>query len=219
MRYNKTHMNQSSTFFIVLGVIGVSALLLFGIIFLQGRTPASATPAPITTEDHIRGATSTPVTLIEYMDFECAACAAYFPILSNLEKEFDGRVTFVVRYFPLSQHMNGMPAALAAEAAGQQGKYWQMHDMLFSRQKEWGEKQAMTPEVFERYASELGLNMDQYRTDVASQSVKDRIARDVNEGRAIGINSTPTFFLNGTKLQNPQSEEAFRAALQAAVTK
>lgn len=159
------------------------------------------------------------MVLVEYLDFECEACGAYYPIVKQMEEEFGDRVTFVARYFPLPGHKNGLPAALAVEAASRQGKFWEMHNLMFDRQKDWGEKQVETPEVFEGFALELGLNMEQFKADVASEEVLARVMRDMEEGRQAGANSTPTFFLNGMKIQNPQSPEAFRALLQSQVDK
>ena len=169
----------------------------------------------VTPDDHKRGAENSAVVLIEYLDFECEACGAYFPVLEQLKEEFGDRVTFVSRYFPLSGHKNGLPAALAVEAASRQGKYHEMYALLFTRQDEWGEKAAPTPEIFETYAQELGLNIAQFKTDFSSEEVRARVERDREEGAQLGVNSTPSFFLNGTKLKNPQSLDAFRSVLEA----
>lgn len=167
-------------------------------------------------DDHTKGAVGSRVVLMEYLDFECEACGAYFPLVKQLEQEYGDRVTFVVRYFPLPGHRNALPAAYAAEAADHQGKFWEMHDLLFTRQKEWGEKQAMTPEVFEGYAKELGMNMDKFKADVASLEVAARVKRDMNSGNELGVRSTPTFFLNGIEI-HPRSYEEFRALLDEAL--
>lgn len=208
---------MSSTVLTVVGLV----VIVGGLIWVSSSMrPAPAVVAPVVAaDDHIKGATSSPVVLVEYLDFECEACGAYYPVVKQMEEEFGDRITFVVRYFPLPGHRNGLPAALAAEAAGRQGKFWEMHDLMFTRQAEWGEKQVATPEVFEGFAQELGLDMEKFRTDTASSEVRARVERDINEGRAAGAQSTPTFFLNGSKIQNPQSPEAFRALLQAALDK
>jgi protein-disulfide isomerase len=134
-----------------------------------------------------------------------------------METEFGDRVTFVTRYFPLSGHRNGLSSALAVEAAGRQGKFNEMHDLLYAKQKEWSEKQVATPQVFEAYAAELGLDMEKFKADVASEDVMARVMRDKNAGTALGIPGTPSFFLDGKKIENPQSVEEFRAALEAAI--
>ena len=210
-------MKTTTTTWIIIALIAVSGGLLFVSTLFRSAPHAGGEAAPLAADDYIRGATTSPVVLVEYLDFECGACGSYYPVIKQLEGEFGDRVTFVARYFPLQGHRNGLTAALAAEAAGRQGKFWEMHDLLFSRQKEWGNKAVQTPEVFEGYAAELGLNMEQYRADVASSEVRARVERDLTEGRAAGVNSTPSFYLNGQKIQNPASAEAFRQILQGAV--
>lgn len=202
----------------VLIIVAVLALCA-GIVFLlaQPRPEVAKDFPPITAEDHTKGDVEGHVVLVEYLDFECEACGAYYPIIKSLEKQFDKDITFVARYFPLPGHKNGLPAALAAEAAGRQGKFWEMHDLLFERQKEWGEKQVETPEVFEAFAAELQLDMEKFRADVASADVRARVQRDIDSGRALGVNSTPSFFVNGERLENPKSEREFWRVLETAV--
>ncbi len=201
---------------LVVGLIAACVLIVF--LLAQPRTePETTNFSPVTADDYTKGAPDGGVVLVEYLDFECEACGAYYPIVKGLEEQFGKEVTFVARYFPLPGHRNGLPAALAAEAAARQGKFWEMHDMLFERQKDWGEKQAQTPELFEGYASELGLDMEKFRVDVASAEVKARVQRDIDSGRALGVNSTPSFFLDGERLQNPQSEQEFWKVLETAV--
>ena len=110
-----------------------------------------------------------------------------------------------------------MTAALAVEAASRQGKYKEMFDMAFQRQKDWGEKPNPTPEVFEGYAQELGLDMAKFKEDVASQSVKDRVQRDFDAGNKLGNTGTPTFFLNGKKISNPNGLDAFKKLIDGAI--
>jgi len=208
-------MKLTTNVFLVVGVIALCALLVF---LLAQPRPEQAKDFPaVTTEDHTKGAVEGHVVVVEYLDFECEACGAYYPIIKNLEKKFDKDITFVARYFPLPGHKNGLPAALAAEAAGRQGKFWEMHDLLFERQKEWGEKQVETPEVFEAFAAELQLDMEKFRADVASADVRARVQRDMDSGRALGVNSTPSFFVNGERLENPKSEREFWRVLETAV--
>ena len=173
----------------------------------------------VVADDYVKGNPSAPVTLIEYLDFECEACGAYFPLIKELEQEFPNDLRVVRRYFPLPGHKNGMTAALAVEAAARQGKYDEMHDLLFTEQKNWGEKPAPTPAVFEGYAQKLGLDLTKFKQDVASQSVKDRVQRDVESGTKLGNTGTPSFYLQGEKIQNPRSLEDFKTLIQAAILK
>ena len=173
----------------------------------------------IAADDYVKGPENAPVTLIEYIDFECEACGAYFPLVKQLEQEFPNELRVVRRYYPLPGHKNGLPAALAVEAAARQGKYNEMHDLLLTEQKNWGEKPAPTPAAFEAYAQKLGLDLDRFKQDVVSQSVKDRVQRDADSGTKLGNTGTPSFYLNGQKIQNPRNLEDFKTLIQAEILK
>jgi protein-disulfide isomerase len=200
----------------ILIITGVAVLLLVGGVWWSNSLKSQQTSEnlpiliQIAPDDYTVGPENAPVTLIEYLDFECEACGAYFPLIKQLEQDFPDDLKVILRYFPLPGHRNGMTAALAAEAAARQGKYSEMHDVLFQEQVNWGEKSAPTPEVFEGYAEQLGLDMEQFKRDVASQSVTDRVQRDIDSGRKLGNTGTPTFFLNGRKIDNPRSYAVFR---------
>lgn len=217
----------------VLGIIALTVVILVGAVFFFSKTssPSSSTgnSVPVSEEqkklldvvsdDYIKGNKEASVTLVEYLDFECEACGAYYPLVKQLAEEFKTDVRFVNRYFPLPGHKNGLPAALAVEAAARQGKYWEMHNKLFEEQKNWGEKQAADPKIFEGYAQAIGLNMDQFKKEVASKEVKDRVERDKNSGTRLGVSGTPTFFLNGDKIPNPKNPEDFKTFINAAILK
>lgn len=169
--------------------------------------------ATVDAGDWTKGTPGKPV-LIEYSDFQCPACGAYYPIVKAVASEFSGRVQFVYRHFPLSTiHKNALAGSYAAEAAGKQGKFWEMHDKLFERQKEWSVGEA--PNVLlEKYAQELGLDLEKFKQDRDSTEVRDRVAASYSSGEAAGVQGTPTFFFNGKRIQSPGSYEAFRAVLQ-----
>lgn len=169
----------------------------------------------IAPDDHTKGPENAPVVLIEYLDMECEACRAYYPLVKQLEQEYPDDLLVVKRYFPLPGHRNGMTAALAVEAAAQQGKYNEMHDLLFEQQPNWGEKAVANPSLFVAYAEQIGLDMEQYQTDVASDETRARVERDVESGLALGARGTPTFILNGKRIDNPQGYEAFIALIEA----
>ena len=153
--------------------------------------------------------------LVEFLDFECEACRAAVPLVEELKEEYGDRITFVNRYFPLPSHKNSGQAALAVEAAAQQGKYEQMADKMFETQPQWGEKQEFQNALFRTFAEELGLDMEKYDAAVAGEATKDRIRMDIADGKALGVTGTPTFFLNGEKLVL-NSEEQFRQLLSDA---
>ncbi|GAA4659717.1 DsbA family protein [Arthrobacter cryoconiti] len=150
--------------------------------------------------------------LVEFLDFECEACGSIQPFVNELKQEFGDKITFVTRYFPLPSHRNSKTAALAAEAAAQQGKYEQMYNKLFETQTQWGEKQESEAALFRTFAQEMGLNMTAYDAAVADDKTKARILKDVADGTALGVTGTPTFFLDGKKL-TLTTKEALRQAL------
>jgi protein-disulfide isomerase/predicted heme/steroid binding protein len=221
-------MNTDKRF--ILGIIGFTILVFAGIILLASKTPTTQNGTTalsddkkalleIASDDWIKGNKDANVVIVEYLDFECEACGAYYPLVKQLSEEFKNDVAFVNRYFPLPGHKNSLTSASAVEAAGKQGKYWEMHNILFENQKTWGEKQSPDPSIFEGYAQQIGLNMDQFKKDVVSQEVKDRVNRDKNSGTSLGVSGTPSFYLNGEKIPNPKGPDDFKSFIQAAIAK
>ena len=145
------------------------------------------------------GSTTAPVTIVEFLDPECESCRAAFPFVKQLLEEYDERVRLVVRYFPL--HNNSVLAATVTEAAGAQGMYWEMQEMLFTRQSEWGEQRTPQTDLFISYATELGLNIEQFTADLQNPDYLARIERDQADGEALGVTGTPTFFINGRRVE------------------
>ena len=213
-------MNIKRTLFWVVFLL-VLALIIWGLAVAMNKPPVTGpqlgTPSPVSESDHSRGPASALVTIIEYSDFQCPACAAYYPLVERMYQEASTTVRFVYRHFPLfpTPHKNSLVAAQASEAASNQGKFWEMYDMLFQNQTVWAESNSATA-VFESYAEKLGLDMAKYKIDFDSAEVKARVQRDRDEGEALGINSTPTFFINGKAIVNPQGYEAFKAIIEGA---
>lgn len=146
------------------------------------------------------GAMNAPVMIEEFGDFECPPCGALHPILKAMKAEFGPRLVIVFREFPMmSLHPHAVAAARAAEAAGLQGKFWEMHDLLYENQSEWHEAQDVAP-LFEQYAMRINLDLDRFRQDMASQVVDQRIQLDRERGVWIGVQGTPTVFLNGREV-------------------
>lgn len=156
------------------------------------------------------------VTLVEFLDFECEGCRAYFPAVEQLREDYAGKVTFVARYIPMPGHFNGERAARAVEAAAAQGKFEAMYQRMFETQAQWGEKQVPADDVFRGFAQDLGLDMAAWDKAYDDQATLARIHRDMADGQALGVQGTPTFFLNGTKIE-PRSMEDFKAAIDAAL--
>ena len=224
-------MNTEKKF--VIGIILSTIALLVGAVWFLGKSDTGSSSEDkattlsqdqqqlleLASDDYIKGNKEAKVTIVEYLDFECEACGAYYPVVKSLMTEFGQDVRFVTRYFPLPGHKNSMTSASAVEAAAKQGKYWEMHDLLFTEQRSWGEKTSAEPKIFEEYAKKLGLNMEQYARDVNSKETKARIERDKNAGTRLGISGTPTFFVNGSKIPNPKGLEDFKTFIKAELQK
>ncbi|MGA5894609.1 DsbA family protein [Streptomyces venetus] len=154
------------------------------------------------------------LTVVEFLDFECEVCGAYYPVVEKLREEYGDRVTFVARYFPMPGHRNGELSARTAEAAARQGKFEEMYNKLFTTQKEWGESQDWKQDVFRGYAKDLGLNLEKFDTALADPDVAGRVHSDQRDGLALGVQGTPTFFLDGERISNPRSYDEFRALIE-----
>jgi len=167
---------------------------------------------------HVRGKTDAPVTLEEFGDFQCPPCGQFAGFAEELLKEYDSRLRVVFRNFPLPGHEHAREAALAAEAAGFQGKFWQMHDTLYREQTSWS-KAPNTRELFESYAGTLGLNMEQFKKDMDSDKARERVDSDHALGDSLGIKVTPTLFINKRAME-PQEKnpEGIRGAINAALS-
>lgn len=156
------------------------------------------------------GATDATVTVVEFGDFQCPACGALHPALKEVKKQYaDKRVRFVYRQFPLSQHENAMPASLASLAAHKQGKFWEYHDLLFEHQAN------LAAEDLTAYATQLGLNMETFTADSNSTEIKDAVQRDIADGRVLGVNSTPTIYINDTQYTGKYTLKDMSAAIDA----
>jgi protein-disulfide isomerase len=201
-------------------LIGISAVV-FLIAKLSTKPPeirVAVTPSHIevTPEDQVKGQAGSKVVLVEYSDFQCPACGAYYPILKRLYQEFGDRMRFVYRHFPLKQHLHAVLAARAAEAAGRQGKFWEMHDLIFEGQSTWT-AQNDPEETFIGYARKLRLDIKQFRADLDSREVQNAIEKNEESGNQAGIEGTPTFFLNGVMIQNPRSYDEFKNLIQRTI--
>jgi protein-disulfide isomerase len=198
------------------------ALVIWGLIAANQKAAREAAnlvlPAQITATDHSRGSTIAPATLVEYGDFQCPACGLYYPMVEQVLKDLGpDKVRYVFRHYPLPQHGNAVPAAKAAEAADKQGKFWEMYNMLYERQKAW--ENATDPKsVFSGYAKEMGLDVAKFATDYESEEAAKRIDLDYKGGAKGGVNATPTFFVNGNKINSPNSIDEFKTILTNAAT-
>lgn len=159
------------------------------------------TNAPIgATPPNMLGSPSAVVTVEEFADFQCPTCATIHTVMKNVHAAYGSRIKFIYRHYPLSQiHRNAYDASVAVEAAGAQGKFWDMQNLLFMNQKDWSNStDART--IFEGYAQRIGLDVEKYKSDILQMGVKSRVDADIARGRALGISSTPTVYINGRSI-------------------
>ena len=216
-------MKRYLPFVIVFGVALVT--LGSGTMLYRAKRPQVKnipdSPSVATQKDasaHVRGTPDAPVTLEEFGDFQGPPCGQFAGVAEELLKEYDSRLRVVFRNFPLPSHEHAREAALAAEAAGFQGKFWEMHDTLYKEQTSWS-KAPNTRELFESYAGTLGLNMEQFKKDMDSDKARERVDSDHALGDSLGIKVTPTLFINKRAME-PQEKnpEGVRGAINAALS-
>jgi protein-disulfide isomerase len=186
--------------FIVVGLVAAVTLITATVFFrAQKRSQQIALAAgilPPAARGHSFGPEDASVTLEEFGDFQCPPCAKVSGALDELEKEFRPNLKIVFRNFPLPVHMHAQQAALAAEAAGLQGKFWEMHHLLYGQQAEW----SVAPEVetlFNTYATLAGLDLARFKSNMQSEEIRERIESDRKRGSSVGVEQTPTIFVNG----------------------
>ncbi len=202
-------------------VIGAIVIAVAGMIWLAngGGQPKVYVPGvnEILPDDHIFGKADSKVTFVEYADFECPACGQEFPVVKRLMDDYGGKVRFVYRDLLIPGHVNGVPAAYAAGAAGNQGKFFEMAEMIFVNQAAWSPMDSSTlSKTLDSYAEKLGLDMAKFRADKNSDAVKAKVDQDTKSGINAGVNSTPTFFLNGVQTKARTYDE-FKSELDKAL--
>lgn len=165
---------------------------------------------PVNENDHIQGnPEKAKVILTEYGDYQCPSCGEAYPIVKNLQEYFGDSLLFVFRNFPLTEvHPEAFQAALAAEAADLQGKFWEMHDILFENQER------LDLEALEYYAEQIGLNLNKFRNDIRSKTLQDKVENDIESGLRSGVNGTPSFYINNEKYNEDWSEAFLKAVLE-----
>lgn len=213
-------MNTDLKFILI--AVGATVAIVAGGIFLSSKMGKGAKSQSVNANllvssdsDKIQ-APQEKAVLVEFGDFECPACGTYHTLVKQLTADFKDNMSFVFRNFPLSQHANAKPSAYAAEAAGLQGKYWEMHNYLFENQDKWATLGDPKP-FFDDYAKTLGLDMKKFDSDMAGSVVKAKVDKDEGDGTALAINSTPTFYLNGVKIDPPSSYDAFKKLVSDAI--
>lgn len=208
---------------ILAGIGIVTLILIVGAAFLLGnpqkteQETVKADGKTLVKENSQKlGSSSAKVTLVEFGDYQCPACGAVHPVTKQLIEEYEGKLQFVYRHFPLPMHKNAVVAAQAAEAAGEQGKYFEMHDMLFENQEAWSEDNEPV-KIFATYAEKLELDVSKFTDSIAKKVSVEKINADTDDGIRLGVNSTPTFFINGEKQVGGLSYSAFKEKIDAAL--
>jgi protein-disulfide isomerase len=221
-------MRKEIKLLVLIGVVVVIAAFIGANYYresVQKERKSTETDGPLVRADSpTLGPADAPVTLVEFLDPECESCAAFYPTVKQILKDYNGKVRLVVRYMPL--HQNSMLAAMFTEAAGEQGKYWEMQETLFRRQPEWGERHgephptsSKSPAaLFEIYAMELGLDVEKIRRAVAQNRYAAKLERDKSDGQSLGVRQTPTFFVNGRQLAR-FSEQDLRSLIDEELAK
>ena len=165
----------------------------------------------VNTNDHIEGNQKAAVTFVEYGDYECPACGDAYPMIKAIQEQMGDKMRFIFRNFPLNQaHPHAKGAALAAEAAGKQGKFWEMHDLLYENQEQ------LEAADLAGYAEELGLDLEKFQSDFADQTLSQKIQSDFSSGARSGVNGTPSFYINGEKYEGPYEAGALLETIKNA---
>jgi protein-disulfide isomerase len=211
--------------FIIVAAVAI-ATLGSGAMLYRAKLPRSLTIIP---EDkrispksdaesmHIRGNVNAPVTLEEFGDFQCPPCGGISVFLDELVKEYEPNLRIIFRNFPLQMHEHARDAAVAAEAAGLQGRFWEMHDLLYREQSTWSNADN-TRELFDSYAGMIGLDVDQFKKDMEGEKAKARVDSDQERAKSLGLQITPSVFINNREVPpREKTPEGLRAAIDAAL--
>ena len=211
-------MTGENKFLIGIGII-TAILLIAGVFFFSKNQPPPENSnqtidqnTVLANATHTIGDQNAPLNVVEFGDFQCPACAQAEPILKKVLGQNGEKIYFVFRHYPLSTHKNARIAAQAAETAGIQGKFWEMHDLIYENQKEWSDS-GDAEEIFFRYAEQIGLDKSKFKDDI------DKTTAIINDdyalGNKAGVKSTPTFFINGKKYSGVVSEATFQQLLDS----
>ncbi len=209
-------LSNSNGKIIALFILLIVALFAYYFYSKSNNVTNTTEEVIISQSDNVRGALDGKVTLVEFGDFQCPACAAYEPIVKKLMESNKNDLKIVFKHFPLTQiHQNALLAAKASESAGVQGKFWEMHDLIYEKQKEWsGALNAR--DMFLAYASSLSLDTEKFKADLDKKEIADKVVAEMREGIKLKVAGTPSFFINGKKIENPSSFEAFDKMIKEA---
>jgi protein-disulfide isomerase len=203
-------------------ILGIALVVIaVGVALFATSKPAAE---PVVTDlqsvlkdtDHQTGNKDAKVTIVEFGDYQCPACAFAHGPLKQIAEEYqdDAKLNFIFKNYPLPMHRNAIPAAQAAEAAALQNKFWEMHNVLFERQEQWAESPDAT-NTFKEYAKELGLDLTKFDADYKSDDVRARINTDSEDGQKLGVDRTPTIYINGVMQERILSYEELKKVLDS----
>ncbi len=199
---------------LLIGIV-VIGLGFFGLVWFKGN-PTGDTGAGVVGDyvAYTKGTSTAKVKITEYADFQCPACAAMAPTVADLLAKYPNDIELTFKHFPLTQiHPRALLAAKASEAAGKQGKFFEMHDKLFAGQSTWASN-SKAEEIFVGYAAELGLDIEKFKTDLKNDEIAAKIRSNTAEGNQNNVQGTPTFFVNGLKVENPTLVTSVETALK-----
>lgn len=166
----------------------------------------------VSEKDHMQGDKNAPIELVEFGDYQCPHCGRAYPIIKAIQQKLGSKLKFVFRNFPLAEaHPNATNAAIATEAAAEQGKFWEMHDLLFEHQNNLRDSMLL------KYAGQIGLDIARFESDFDRQDIQDKVADDFESGVRSGVNGTPTFFVNGKKYNDSWEEEILLNHLESLI--
>lgn len=216
-------MKLSQDVKVLIGVGIVTVIIVVIAVFTVGNKPSKSQEQEVLSESqvkmlirkdaHMIGSSKADVNVVEFGDFQCPACGIAYQVVSQIKKEYNGKINFVFREYPIMSHKYGYLSALAAEAAGGQGKFWEMYDKLYSNQKEWSDKNDVL-EIFVTYAKGIGIDSDKFKKDVENKTYDSRIQTDIADGNQLGVSSTPTFFINGKAYAGALQYDDFKRIIE-----
>lgn len=195
---------DSKGFWIILAVVVIG---FFGIVMFNKKDKEAESSSSTSSQgsQNYYGKLDSPVTVTEFVDYQCEACYAYYPYVKQVKELYKDKIRFQIRNFPIDggDHKFNRQAARSVEAAARQGKFWEMHDKVFEGQKIW--EQTSNPQnYFDQYAQDINLDMEKFKADRASTEINDLINKDLQDVKSLGGDGTPTFSINGKKVDNPQ---------------
>lgn len=205
-------------------ILAVALVGLFGLFFFttdKNKTNTASTSSNAPVSNHSVGKNTKNVEIVAYKDFQCPPCGQFYPIEKQIIEKYGDQIKYTFRHFPIdTAHPNARAAHRAAESAGLQNKFFEMHDLIYENQQTWANTTNPKP-IFDSYAKQIGLNIVQFNKDYSSEIVNSTINADRAEGTAKQVEGTPTFFINGTKIDNSQlsSVEAFSKVIDEYIAK